>query len=235
MKKIFVHIPKNGGMTLRKNKIIRKHIIISFPMNHKSTQYSEEVLRTMNNTGDEPGYEHARWKDLNRDLIRKHDAFAIVRNPWARVVSRFMFAKKVMHEEKTSDHYGNKNYADVSSFEAFLEERHKWGNKKYMWHRAVRGWYPAYDYVVDDKNFVRCDTIRLEHLEEELCRYLRIDPIEIFPRNVTGYKKDYKKFYNKKTTQIIADWYKKDIDYWGFDFDTSATKNTYYTWKGRDK
>ena len=25
----------------------------------------------------------------------------------------------------------------------------------------------------------------------------------------------------KKTIQIIADWYKKDIDYWGFDFDTS--------------
>ena len=26
---------------------------------------------------------------------------------------------------------------------------------------------------------------------------------------------------------ISADWYKKDIDYWGFDFDTGAQKNTW--------
>lgn len=28
--------------------------------------------------------------------------------------------------------------------------------------------------------------------------------------------------------QIVADWYQKDIDYWGFDFDSSATKNYYF-------
>jgi hypothetical protein len=34
--------------------------------------------------------------------------------------------------------------------------------------------------------------------------------------------------YNDKTRQIIADWYQKDIDTWGFDFDSTATKNTLY-------
>ena len=52
------------------------------------------------------------------------------------------------------------------------------------------------------------------------------------PRNVTAisdFKDDeisnYKDLYTKNTIQLIADWYKKDIDYWGFDFDTPATKN----------
>jgi hypothetical protein len=54
------------------------------------------------------------------------------------------------------------------------------------------------------------------------------------PRNVTRVPKDngntghglsYKDIYTKETIQIIADWYKKDIDYWGFDFDTPATRN----------
>ena len=44
-------------------------------------------------------------------------------------------------------------------------------------------------------------------------------------RNVTSIKENYKDLYNPVTIQIIADWYKKDIDHWGFDFDTSATKN----------
>jgi len=52
-------------------------------------------------------------------------------------------------------------------------------------------------------------------------------------RNVTAIKKfggnkevqNYKDLYTKETIQIVADWYQKDIEYWGFDFDTSATKN----------
>lgn len=42
------------------------------------------------------------------------------------------------------------------------------------------------------------------------------------------YRKDY---YTEKTIQIVADWYQKDIDYWGFDFDSSATKNYYFDGK----
>ena len=46
------------------------------------------------------------------------------------------------------------------------------------------------------------------------------------PRNVTALNKGtYQDIYNDKTIQIIADWYKVDIDYWGFDFDSSAQKN----------
>ena len=45
-------------------------------------------------------------------------------------------------------------------------------------------------------------------------------------RNVTRLNKGtYKDLYNEKTIQIVADWYKDDIETWGFDFDTGATKN----------
>lgn len=127
-----------------------------------------------------------------------------------------------------------KTYADTSSFEAFLEERHKWGDDEFMWHRAVRGWYPAFDHVSDEKGEkVKCDILRFEHYNEDTKLYLGMlqNPN---PRNVTrvssdngntGYGLSYKDIYTKETIQIIADWYKKDIDYWGFDFDTAATRN----------
>ena len=38
-------------------------------------------------------------------------------------------------------------------------------------------------------------------------------------RNVTSIKEDYKNLYNDRTIQHNAEWYKKDIEHWGFDFD----------------
>lgn len=224
-RKLFIHIPKNGGMTIRRNPTIRQQIIPCTPDVHKSREYTNGLEQKMQQTGDDLGYEHARWRDLRPDVRDNFKAFAIVRNPWSRVVSRYFFAKKVIEVEEDSNVYGQKNYADVSSFEAFLEERHKWGDEEYMWHRAVRGWYPAYDHVCDDNGKVRCDILRFENYNEDVRCYfgLLTNPP---PRNVTGLLKDtYQSVYNEKTIQIVADWYKKDIDYWGFDFDSSARKN----------
>ena len=43
-----------------------------------------------------------------------------------------------------------------------------------------------------------------------------------------GKRVRYKNIYTPETIQIVADWYKEEIDYFGFDFDTSATRNYYY-------
>ena len=226
--RMFVHIPKNGGMTIRKHPDIRPKVLLGTPDNLKSAQYAKAVLAKMDSTKDHAGYEHARWRDWKQDIKDKVRAFAIVRNPWDRVMSRYVFAKKIMEYEENQP----KDYADVSSFEAFLEERHKWGGQEYMWHRAVRGWYPAFDHVSDEEGHCRCDILRFEHYNDDVKSYfgLLTDPP---PRNVTrgpnrpksGDGLYYKDIYTDKTIQIIADWYKTDIDYWGFDFDTGATRN----------
>ena len=227
--KLFVHIPKNGGMTIRKNPDIRRQVLLSGPDNHKSREYTRGLVEKMAHTKDHQGYEHARWRDWKQDLKETHQAVAIVRNPWDRVCSRYMFAKKVMEFEGTQP----PSYADTSSFEAFLEERHKWGGVAYMWHRAIRGWYNAYDHVSDEEGNNRCDILRFENYNEDVKLYfgLLANPE---PRNITrvpndkgktGYGTSYKDIYTEETTQIVADWYQKDIDYWGFDFDTGATRN----------
>lgn len=222
--KIFVHIPKNAGMTIRHSDKLRGKILINSEPRHKSREYTQGLLAKMKATGDHHGAEHARWRDLDLTYRNNHTAFAVVRNPWDRVVSRYFFAKKVIEVERKVD----PSYADVSSFEAFLEERHKWGSEEYMWHRAIRGWYPAFDHVSDGEGNVKCDILRFEKLNEEVCRYFGLTTMSR-ARNVTALNKGtYKDMYNDKTRQIIADWYEKDIEHWGFDFDTSATKNTMY-------
>ena len=219
-KKVFVHIPKNAGCTIRLNPEINQYVIDANPDTHKSKEYTKELLKTMNAIGDHHGYSHARWRDFKPSLTSSYDSFSIVRNPWDRVVSRYFFAKKTIEIEKKNPI----GYADISSFEAFLEERHKWGNKPYMWHRAIRGWYNQADYVTDENDVIRCDILRQEKLEFDLKSYLKIMDMPR-SRNVTGLNKDYRTVYTPQTIQIVADWYKKDIDTFGFDFDTCATKN----------
>ena len=224
MYKLFIHIPKNAGMTIRRSPMLNNRIMLAGSNIHKSPEYSQAVLDKMNSLGDHHGFEHARWRDVHPSIRDRNNAFAVVRNPWDRVVSRYFFAKKVIEVEKKV----SPEYADVSSFEAFFEERHKWGNEEYMWHRAVRGWYPAFDHVSDDRGIVRCDIIRFENLDVDLCKYFNLTSMSK-ARNVTAINKGtYRDVYTPETIQIVADWYKKDIDHWGYDFDSGPTRNTMY-------
>jgi hypothetical protein len=221
LRKVFIHIPKNAGMTIRRSDVLRDKIIWAGPQVHKSPIYTTEVKAHMDSIGDHHGFEHARWRDLNPNIVNPHGSFAVIRNPFDRVVSRYFFAKKVIEVEKKEP--ANKHKID--SFEQFLEERFEWGNVNYMWHRAIRGWYPAYDYVTDQEGNIKPDIIRFENLNEDLCSYFNI-PKMTEARNVTALNPGtYKDLYTDKTIQIVADWYAKDIETFGYDVDSGPTEN----------
>ena len=186
--RFFIHIPKNGGMSLRWNDDIKDKITYVINKVPFKEGYGENLDRIMKRLGEDPGYQHCRIRDLNAKYWNIFQPFAIIRNPWDRVASRYFFAQKVIYHETNSDHYHELDYCDCKTFEAFLEERHKWGNKEFMWHRAIRGWYNAIDYMKDDKG-------------------------------------SYMDIYTPKTAQIVADWYKEDIEYFGYTFQGGATKN----------
>jgi len=224
MRPFFIHIPKNGGMTIRRSPLV--NVQVATENTHASPAYTAALKKKMKQTNDHPGIEHCPLRFINASLWFNHRPFAIVRNPWDRVVSRYFFAKKVIEVEKKVP----ASYADVSSFENFFEERHKWGSEDFMWHRAVRGWYPAL-FHVSDKNTGRIahnvHILRFENYNEDFRNYFKIksDPQ---PRNVTALnKRSYRDIYTPETIQIVADWYKDDIDTWGYDFDTGPTRNTW--------
>ena len=80
------------------------------------------------------------------------------------------------------------------------------------------------DHVTDRNGKVRCDILRVEHLKEDVLKYFNMTEMPR-SRNVTSIKEDYRTLYNNSTYEKVAEWYKKDIEYWGFDFDTGARKN----------
>lgn len=228
-KRILIHIPKNAGMSFRHRQSPlrrRGQIIPAKKAFHKSEAYTEAVGATMKKYGQHHGFEHARLRDLNPKFVKKYGAVAVVRNPWDRVVSRFTFSKTV--GERPEDY----------PFEDFLEERHEWGGKKYFWHRGVLGWFDQKDYVTYEDGTLGCDVLRFEHLSDDVLRYFRPAHVPGFfnvsngdqssDRRAVSGRVPYQKFYNAETMQIVYDWHKEDIDFFGFSYDGPATKNVLY-------
>jgi len=218
MKKLFIHIPKNAGMTIRGSKVFEDKLI---PVQRKWITNFKDFNQTMKSYGerDVKGVEHARWVDVSPAITSQYEAFAVVRNPWSKVVSRYLFAKEAVQRSNV-----DASYADTRSLEHFLDERDKWFDKKYTWYRAIRGWHPQLDHVVDHEGKVRCDILRVENLKEDTLAYFNMTEMPR-SRNVTSIKQDYRSLYRSETIQRVADWYKKDITHWDFDFDTGARKN----------
>ena len=232
MKRLFIHIPKNGGSTIKSSPYTKNSFDVVVPKTVNialGSTYLAELTKAMSKLNGTKSLNvgHARWKDIQESFKREKRSFAIIRNPWSRTVSRYRWATKLLQLGKMEKTHGN-----FSSFESFIEDRYVYGNIEYFWHRAVQGWFSQLDYVSNEDGKIVCDIMRFEHMDKDVCRYLNIETLGR-PRNVTfkstGVYTNYQKFYTPKTIQIVADWYKDDIDYWGFDFDSTATRNTTFS------
>ncbi len=222
-KHLFIHIPKNGGMAIREAPQLQGKLVLANRRRLKSKAYADGLKSHMEQKGTNPGYEHARLRDVDLSVRKATKPFAIVRNPWSRTVSRFKFALQ------TRKYSGLAPDFSKEEFEKFLEERHQWGAEPYFWHRAVGGWYPQEDYVLDEHNEVAVDVLRQERLGVELKDYLNFES-ELERRNISkASRADYRDIYSPRTIRIVADWYAADIERFGFDFDTPASKNTYFS------
>ena len=140
----FIHIPKTGGIAIKQSSVLETRVE-GFSKRNLPTNYTQ---RYENTTGRKGNHCHARWRDTG--LSTKQPCFAIVRNPFARMVSRYTYAMNKL------------NRPQKLSFEEFIETRHEHAHKEFNWHEAADGWTTQKDYVVDTDNTLRCDVMRLE-------------------------------------------------------------------------
>lgn len=194
----FIHIPKNGGTSVRAALRYRGDVMLSEPR-------------------------HYRYVDVanaeNADLT----FFSIVRNPWSRTASRYLFARK--QSLKWPENDARRQYIRSASFEQFVRERRMIeipAHPGQPWMGPLNSWFNQLEWVTDKHGRLACDCLRLEHLNADVNEYFG-SYVVLPEKKVQDY--DYRSMYTDELAGIVADVFAEDIEFFGFSFEGAATRH----------
>lgn len=217
---LFIHIPKNAGTS----------ISASCPSVATSPRYMNDKMLSVEsmlprgpNENSQGFHKHIPFSYLDKHKIERFDrTFAVIRNPWERLVSLYHHADVIKPKvQKTWYDQDKISWDDfVNKMDTFKYD------PTYYWRHPYDQWASQLDWVsIGEK--VKCDILRYEHIQSDLDSYFETH-INLKKENVGVYKKHYTEYYTKEQKEKVADWFRMDISYWGFSFESGATKN-YWT------
>ncbi len=217
-KLVFVHIQKTGGQTV--SKVLKENIsdISRFKPKHAPAIQANDELEG--------------WDEYFK--------FAFVRNPWDRLVSWYsmirnvhsapldqipMNVRKKRYLRQAKNNENNRLWRYVldnsSSFEEFI--RNCTGEIEINNGVFCSFTYNQLDYVSDADGRLLVDFIgRFENFESDLRKVsnrLGLD-LESVPRRNRSPHTHYSSFYTPETEMIVRERFKRDIEYFGYKFES---------------
>jgi len=194
-KLVFVHIQKTGGSTV-----------------HRLLQERVPDIRTI-----APRHEIAIRGMPNLDDWDEYYKFAFVRNPWDRLVSWYSMMTKFPRGGNELWQYVHDN---SSTFEEFIYNcTDEVEMKKGVYYSFT---YNQLDYITDENGDLLVDFIgQLENFEEDVLEiFSRIGiGLEMVPHKNCSRHQHYSTFYAVDTEMIVRERFKRDIDYFGYEFE----------------
>ena len=202
-KLVFVHIQKTGGSTV--HRLLEEKV----PDLYRIGARHEFAIRGVK--------ELEGWDEYFK--------FAFVRNPWDRLVS---WHAQIRRAQKTGRRPWNKLWRYVhdnsSTFEEFIynctDEIEVEDGVRYSFA------YNQLDYVTDENGDLLVDFIgRLENFEKDVrsvFNRIGIAP-EIIPRKNPSTHRHYSTFYTPETEMVVRERFKRDIEYFGYEFERPHT------------
>jgi chondroitin 4-sulfotransferase 11 len=198
-KLVFIHIQKTGGSTV--STLLKEHIpdIYEVGVRH---QFASKGMHEVKN-----------WDEYFK--------FAFVRNPWSRLVSWYSMVTKGQKGAEVLRQYV---YDNSSTFEEFI--RNCTDEIEYAEGVHYSFAYDQLDYVTDKNGNLLVDFIgRFENFEKDVsdvfCR-VGVD-LEAIPRMNPSPHKHYSAFYIPETERIVRERFKRDIEYFGYEFERPRT------------
>lgn len=187
LKTIFIHIPKTAGTSL--------YELIGYTY---------------------IGHVTYRWyKDRNADKFNKYFKFAIVRNPWDRLVSTYFYLKKGGNNAM-DEYWAKKHIYKYTDFDTFVKE---WVTEK-----NVDSWMhfmPQHKYIYNERDELQVDYVaRFENLSDDFKVIAkRLNSNKELPRVNVSKRTHYKDYYTEETKAIVAQVYSKDIELFDYTFE----------------
>lgn len=223
--KAYLHIPKTAGM-LRKTNFVNGGDCMIIDYRHCNDDFVEQAMGLLELGADWKGVGiHVKLEYIKPEVLEGKTIYTNVRNPWEKAHSQWRFASnhwdsvlrdshnKVIqtieqkYEITLKEHYLPEKWEDFS-FQDWWEHRNK-VTPIFNVTNPIMGYATQCEYI-KGYDVVCHDTRAFSHMP-------KMNPSKVV--------RDYRNDYTPEMIQEVADWYKDDIDHWGYDFDTGATKN----------
>ena len=203
---IFIHIAKNGGSSIE--KALGKYGIKTL----KRTRFNEFLTRLPYQKLPEKmvhiPHVDAKWlrKRVGNHLFDSMFSFAIVRNPFDQLVSRYEYIKA----RETHHFYQAANRLE---FGDFLKHQ-KW--------RDINFCKTQYSKVTDKNgNLIVSKIFRFEKFNtilNEISSIIDIKNITEIPHENSSIRKPYQEYYTEKSIKFVEKNFKSDLDIFGYKF-----------------
>jgi len=206
-KYIFFHLPKNAGVSISNALINEEYSLI---LKKISSYILRQIIGKKNNfyfslKNKEIFFFNSHiscynfYEKFNKNDFNSFYKFAVIRNPWDRMVSRYFYSKKI---SKKFNNY---------TFEEFVDYDIKFNS------RVLN----QFEFCTKDKNnFCLDSVIRFENINDdfaEVTNKIFKNKRKIQHLNMTNHSK-YKDYYNDKLKDKIYSNFKKDINFFKYDF-----------------
>lgn len=218
---IFIHIPKCAGTSIesalghldghagrhgqdhRPIRMIEKPLLSRHVFTSKENfQLCRKSIKHQKRTNV---HNYRNKLTVTKEQYETYYKFTVVRNPWARA---FSWYKNVMRDEM---HRKNNGITFEMTFNQFLKE--------YMGKSELR---PQTYWLKNYKGQIDLDYIgkfeKLQDTFKKIKRSLNLIDIE-FPHKLKGSGEDYKSKYDKKTIDIVKEFYREEIRLFHYTFD----------------
>jgi len=153
------------------------------------------------------------WKNPILDnKMEKGDKFvAIVRNPFDLFVSYFLHYRQTGWASVNLVH-------EITSFDDFVS---KYVDPNFVWHLPPMK-KSMFSFIYDKNDNLMIDEYyKLEKIDE-VNTFLKNNNLpELHLENKTENKKDYKTYYNEEQVDTLREIWKKDLEYFNYDFNIS--------------
>ena len=200
---IFVHIPKTAGKSI--NRL--------FGM---EWQKHKDLLRYA--------------KELGPQVFANYFKFAIVRNPWDRMLSDYNFQKKknCRASEKlfAVDECGHarrfREWVQAAFSDPFHYEPRRWGADVSP---GIHRWSPQVDWISLNGNIAVDRVLRLESLQEDFEDVRRVlgGRLGKLPCRNWKFHLHYSHYYDEATKRLVGDYYAKDIEAFGYRYESTRS------------
>jgi hypothetical protein len=189
---VFVHVPKTAGLS-----------ILQFCMRH-GIRVIDHDIRNPNHTS------LAQYRSQNPDIF----SFALVRNPWDRVVSSYHFLSGGgirAGDREDAERFVNQ----YDNFNEFVLEAFNDGEILKQVHFRLQ-----YKWLSDESGLIVDQVGRFEKLQLSFSRWFKSIGLPGYrlPHVNKGKHKPYKAYYSEKTIEIIRGVYSRDIELFKYRF-----------------